>query len=66
MIAKDIKIRGVQITSGNIIKYIENVVYVRNFKEMTVDTNEGSWIVTDVDIKGIIADKAKQSLTKRG
>lgn len=48
------KISGLQITAGTIIKYVENIMYVRNFREMTVDTTTGSWIVTAKDLLDLV------------
>jgi len=48
------KIRGLQITAGTIIKYVENIMYVKNFREMTVDTTEGSWVVTEKDLLDLV------------
>lgn len=48
------KIRGLQITAGTIIKYVENIMYVKNFREMTVDTTKGSWIVTAEDLLELV------------
>ena len=61
---KDItmQIRGLQITAGTIIKYVENIMYVKNFREMTIDTTKGSWIVTADDLLDLvqrIASKGK-------
>lgn len=55
------QIRGLQITAGTIIKYVENIMYVKNFREMTVDTTKGSWIVTAEDLLNLVQRIANKS-----
>jgi hypothetical protein len=57
---KEIKIRGIQITAGEIIKYVENIMYVRNFREMTIDTTQGSWLITKEDLLDIVKKKCEK------
>jgi hypothetical protein len=57
---KEIKIRGIQITAGEIIKYVENIMYIRNFREMTIDTTQGSWLITKEDLLDFVKKKCEK------
>ena len=60
------KIRGVQITGTQILSRFfgadlsKEIAYVKGFKKMTVDTDDGNWIITKDEIISFIEERRKE------